>query len=167
MMQKKICLLGPFAVGKSSLIRRFVESIFSDKYLTTIGVKIDKKALTIENKDVNLMIWDIEGEDDYTDIKASYLRGASGYILVADGTRQGTVGAALNIHYAAQKFLTRAPAVMALNKADLLDQWTVTDEQIDTIHNNLTMMHTSAKSGDNVEALFTSLTHKMLESKVY
>jgi small GTP-binding protein len=166
-MQKKICLLGPFAVGKSSLIRRFVDSIFSDKYLTTIGVKIDKKALTIESKDVNLMIWDIEGEDDYTDIKASYLRGASGYILVADGTRQGTVGAALNIHYAAQKFLTRAPAVMALNKADLIDQWTVTDEQIGTIHNNLTMMHTSAKSGDNVEALFTSLTLKMLEGKVY
>ena len=61
MIQKKICLLGPFAVGKTSLIRRFVDSIFSDKYLTTIGVKIDKKALTIENKDINLMIWDIVG----------------------------------------------------------------------------------------------------------
>lgn len=165
MIQKKICLLGPFAVGKTSLIRRFVESIFSDKYLTTIGVKIDKKALTIANKDVNLMIWDIEGEDDYTDIKASYLRGASGYILVADGTRQGTVGAALNIHYAAQKFLTRAPAVMALNKADLLDQWAVTAQQTDAIHDNLTLMKTSAKSGDNVEALFTALTHQMLASK--
>ena len=88
MIQKKICLLGGFGVGKTSLVSRFVHSIFSDKYLTTVGVKIDKKRVDLGSQQVDLVIWDIYGEDDFQKVRMSYLRGASGYLLVADGTRR-------------------------------------------------------------------------------
>jgi small GTP-binding protein len=162
LIQKKICLLGAFAVGKTSLIKRFVESIFSDKYLTTIGVKINKKSLSISNQDINLMIWDLEGEDDYTQINTNYLRGAAGYILVADGTRAETMNTALSIHKLAQDLLGNIPAVLAINKADIEDQWLIPAESIDNIDKDLAVIKTSAKSGENVEQLFTTLSRNML-----
>ena len=118
MIQKKICLLGGFGVGKTSLVSRFVHSIFSDKYLTTIGVKIDKKTVTLDQTSVDLIIWDIHGEDDFQKVRMSYLRGASGYLLVVDGTRIGTLETALVLHGSAQKTLGKVPCMMAINKAD-------------------------------------------------
>ena len=91
MLQKKICMLGSFAVGKTSLIRRYVESIYSDAYHTTVGVKIDKKTLTVNEQEVNLVLWDLYGEDEFQKMKWSYVRGSSGYLLVADGTRRAIV----------------------------------------------------------------------------
>ena len=79
-------MLGGFSVGKTSLIKRFVESVFSEKYLTTVGVKIDKKTVDVQGRSVNLILWDIAGEDDTATIRMSYLRGCSGYLRVADGT---------------------------------------------------------------------------------
>ena len=91
MIQKKICTIGAFAVGKTSLIRRYVDSIFSEKYLTTVGVKIDKKPVNVLGQDVTLILWDIHGEDDFQEINMNYLRGSSAYILVVDGTRYSTL----------------------------------------------------------------------------
>ena len=107
MIQKKICLLGGFGVGKTSLVSRYVHSIFSDKYLTTVGVKIDKKSVTLDGTVVDLVIWDIYGQDDYQKVRMSYLRGAAGYLLVADGTRRSTLDTALALHDSAQA--TQAP----------------------------------------------------------
>ena len=87
MIQKKICMLGAFAVGKTSLVQRFVKSLFSDRYLTTVGVKIDKKIVTVGDTEVSLVLWDLAGEDEFQSVQTSYLRGASGYLLVIDGTR--------------------------------------------------------------------------------
>ena len=87
MIQKKVCLLGGTGVGKTSLVAQFVHSIFSDKYLTTVGVKIDKKSVDVDGTDVELVIWDVYGHDDFQKLRVSYLRGTSGYLLVADGTR--------------------------------------------------------------------------------
>ncbi|MEP2652993.1 MAG: Rab family GTPase, partial [Paraglaciecola sp.] len=87
MMQKKICLLGSSGVGKTSLIKQYVEGIFSEKYLTSIGVKIDKKQVETESGQVKLMIWDIEGIDRYCGFQPKYLRGAAAYIIVSDQTR--------------------------------------------------------------------------------
>ena len=81
MIQKKVCLLGGFAVGKTSLVSRFVTSIFSEKYLTTVGVKVDKKLVSVNGQDVTLMLWDIYGEDEFQTVQPSYLRGASGYLV--------------------------------------------------------------------------------------
>lgn len=162
MIKKKICLLGAFSVGKTSLIKRFVESIFSEKYITTIGVKIDKKTLTISDKEISLMIWDLEGEDDYTKINTSYLRGASGYILVADGTRPDTLKISLAIHESIQSLLGKTPAVLAINKADVEDQWLITSEVMDHVSQDLSLIKTSAKSGANVDQVFSLLSRKML-----
>lgn len=91
MIRTKVCMLGPFAVGKTSFVKRFVESIFSDKYKTTIGVQISKKVITIESTDVQLMIWDIEGADDFIKMTTRYLNGATGCVLVVDGIRPNTL----------------------------------------------------------------------------
>lgn len=165
MIKKKICLLGAFSVGKTSLIKRFVESIFDEKYITTIGVKIDKKTLIISNQEINLMIWDLEGEDDYTKINTSYLRGASGYILVADGTRPDTLNVSLDLHESIQSLLGKTPAVLAMNKADLEEEWLITADVIDAVSDDLSLIKTSAKSGINVEEIFSLLSQKMLSPK--
>ena len=162
MIKKKICLLGAFSVGKTSLIKRFVESIFDEKYITTIGVKIDKKTLTISDKEVSLMIWDLEGEDDYTKLNSSYLRGASGYILVADGTRPDTLNVSLDLHQSIQSLLGSIPAVLAMNKADLEDEWLISSDVINNVSQDLPLIKTSAKSGINVEEVFTLLSQKIL-----
>src|SRR5207302_7436931 len=85
-LQKKICVLGGFGVGKTSLVKRYIESIFSESYLTTVGVKIDKKTVDLTDRIVNLILWDIAGEDDLSSLRVAYLRGSAGYLLVADGT---------------------------------------------------------------------------------
>ena len=85
MIQKKICMLGAYAVGKTSLVGRFVRSMFSEKYQTTVGVKIDQKTVNVGDQQVNMMLWDLHGEDEAQKVRLSYLRGASGYILVVDG----------------------------------------------------------------------------------
>src|SRR5215211_7084781 len=92
-VQKKICMLGGFSVGKTSLVKRFVESVFSETYLTTVGVKIDKKTVDLGERAVNLILWDVAGEDDISAVRMSYyyLRGCAGYVLVADGTRPSTL----------------------------------------------------------------------------
>src|ERR1700739_3863242 len=97
MLQKNICMLGSFAVGKTSLVRRFVESIYSGVYQTTVGVKIDKKIVKVGDREVSLVLWDIYGEDDFQKMRWTYLRGASGYLLIADGTRKATLEKAFQL----------------------------------------------------------------------
>ena len=96
-LQKKICMIGAFSVGKTSLVKRYVQSVFSDTYLTTVGVKIDKKTVDVAGRTVNLILWDLAGEDDIASLRMSYLRGAAGYVLVADGTRPSTLDVALSL----------------------------------------------------------------------
>ena len=102
MIQKKICMLGGFGVGKTSLVSRFVTSIFSDTYLPTIGVKIDKKSIGVDAHEMTLMLWDIYGQDEFQTVRDSYLRGASGYLLVADGTRHATLETAAALQQKAE-----------------------------------------------------------------
>ncbi len=97
MNKKKICLLGAFAVGKTSLVQKYVHSIFSDKYHTTVGVKIEKAQVDIEGDLVDLIIWDLHGEDEFQHVRLSHLKGSAGLIFVADGTRQATLVTALNL----------------------------------------------------------------------
>ena len=96
-VQKKICMLGGFSVGKTSLVKRYVHSVFSEAYLTTVGVKIDKKTVDLADRTVNLILWDLAGEDDINSFRITNLRGAAGYVLVADGTRPSTLDVALSL----------------------------------------------------------------------
>ena len=120
MLQKKICMLGGFGVGKTSLVSRFVTSLFSDTYLTTIGVKIDKKTITVDSHEMNLLLWDIYGQDEFQTVRDSYLRGASGYLLVADGTRHATLETAAALQQKAESVIGDVPFLLLLNKADLV-----------------------------------------------
>ena len=78
MIQKKVCLIGSFATGKTSLVSRFVKSIFSEKYLTTVGVKVDKKDIDLGGQLARLILWDLHGEDELQALRTSDLRGSSG-----------------------------------------------------------------------------------------
>lgn len=163
MLQRKICMLGTFAVGKTSLVRRFVESIYSEKYHTTVGVKIDNKIVRTGKKPLTLMLWDIYGWDDFQALRIEYLRGMSGYLLVADGTRRSTVDDALSIAQSVEKEFARIPFVFLLNKNDLRDEWEVgADIEKHLAGQGWTVMRSSAKTGEGVESAFEKLVQKML-----
>ena len=164
MIQKKVCMLGTFAVGKTSLVRRFVDSIYSDKYHTTVGVKVDKKLVQIGETELTLVLWDIEGTESEHDLRKSYLRGAGGYLLVADGTRQDTLYKTLAIQSRAQETIGTVPFLLLINKADLADQWSITDREMTALREKgWEMILTSAKTGSNVEGAFQTLANKMVE----
>jgi len=162
MLQKKICMLGSFSVGKSSLVRRFVASIFDEQYHTTIGVKVDKKVVSVSGADVMLVLWDIYGEDALQTVRMSYLRGMHGYLLVVDGTRRQTLDAALALNDRVVSEIGKVPAVLALNKFDLTDQWEIEPAQETQLTAaGWTLQHTSAKTGDAVEKAFLQLAQLM------
>jgi small GTP-binding protein len=163
MLQKKICMLGSFSVGKTSLVRRFVESIFSDAYQTSIGVKIEKKTVHSGNEDVTLVLWDIHGEDVYQKIRMSYLRGMSGYLLVADGTRRQTLDDALALNERVIQEAGKVPALLVLNKSDLAEKWEIdSTRESELTAAGWNIIRTSAKTGDSVEEVFSKLTAAML-----
>src|SRR5271165_197711 len=163
MLQKKICMLGSFAVGKTSLIRRFVESIYFDKYHTTVKVKVDKKDVRVDATDVTLVLWDIYGEDDFQKMHWSYLRGSSGYLLVADGTRRATLDRALELEDRARVEIGAVPFIFVLNKYDLRQEWEIDEGMLEGVAaRGWTILRSSAKTGENVDEAFQQLTLKML-----
>ncbi|MCA9471058.1 MAG: GTP-binding protein [Nitrospirales bacterium] len=163
MIQKKVCMLGAFAVGKTSLVRQYVSGIFSEKYHTTVGVKIDKKVVEVDGQEMTLILWDLHGEDEYQKIRASYLRGSSGYLLVVDGTRPKTLEVMENLHRMAEEQLGVLPFVVVLNKADVLDQWEIKKETISTLEaRGWVVIQGSAKTGEGVEEAFLALSRQMV-----
>ncbi len=158
-VQKKVCLLGDFAVGKTSLIRRFVEGKFDEKYLSTIGVNISRKRLQRDDHMLNLIIWDLAGGESFTSPTQGYLRGAAGALIVCDLTRQATLSALTQ--YAAEllKMMPQAPFILLGNKSDLQDSQTILPADIQSISQQLQapFLLTSAKSGENVENAFSLL----------
>ena len=166
MIQKKIALLGSPGVGKTSLVRRFVESIFDEKYLTTIGVKIDKKVVSTGGQDVTLMLWDVAGAEERFAVPTSYVRGAAGIVLVADGTRPETLDDAIEILDGVHRELGPLPFVLLLNKADLTAQWRIDERDAQTrLPAALHVASSSAKTGANVDAAFVRIAAAMVESR--
>ncbi|HKZ80017.1 MAG TPA: Rab family GTPase [Pyrinomonadaceae bacterium] len=165
MIQKKICMLGTFTVGKTSLVRRFVESIYSDEYQTTVGVKIDKKVVQVGDQETMLLLWDLQGEESVQDLRRTYLRGAAGYLLVADGTRRDTFYKTRAIQAAVEETLGAVPFLLLINKYDLRDQWILETQEIEEVANSgWQVIMTSAKDGLGVEEAFLTLAQKMLET---
>ncbi len=168
LLNSKICIVGDFAVGKTSTVERFVNNQFSEKYLTTIGVKVDTKEITLSN-DVRLkfIIWDIAGTEQFGEVEFAYLRGASGYVLVADGTRAQTIASALDLKSQALNKYGDVPLVFLLNKSDLDDSWEVSDESLTQLRASCSDVYvTSAKNGDNVECAIERLGELIMEREI-
>jgi len=164
MMQKKVCMVGMFATGKTSLVRQFVHATFSDRYLSTVGVKVDRKPVQVGDRDVTLLLWDLEGRDEMQDLQVSYLRGASGVLFVMDGTRRETLEQTHELRETVERAIGQVPAALAINKADLTDDWAIAaaDERALAAlpwH----VFTTSARTGDGVEAAFLHLARAMVE----
>lgn len=165
MIRKKICMVGTYAVGKTSLVRRFVESLFDERYQTTVGVKVDKKLLDVGGRDVTLVLWDMAGEDDLALVRVSHLRGAAGYVLVADGTRPATLPAAEGLRDRILEELGTLPFVLVINKSDLAGQWQVTPEDLGFWRaKGWKVFVTSARTGENVEEMFHALAADVMET---
>ncbi|MCP4670603.1 MAG: GTP-binding protein [Desulfobacula sp.] len=166
MIKKKVCMLGAFAVGKTSLVQRYVHSIFSDRYHTTVGVKIEKAQVQIEDTNVDLIIWDLHGEDDFQHVRLSYLKGSSGCIYVVDGTRETTLATALNLKEIVENKIGKIPFILIVNKLDLKDQWEINPATLNDIQDNgIIVIKTSAKTGKEVKEAFHLLTKNMLNNK--
>jgi small GTP-binding protein len=161
-------MLGDFGVGKTSLVARFVHAVFSEKYVTTVGVKIDTKiieAASPEQPRLKLVLWDIAGKNALDSVKLSYLQGASGVVLVADGTRESTLRSALYLlMQARQETNDGLPAVLLVNKFDKLDDWEVTPSMLADLRNSLPVFESSAMSGEGVEEGFKRLTQMLLSN---
>ena len=163
MLQKKVCLLGGFGVGKTSLVRRYVQSIFSDAYLTTVGVKIEKRMVSVGAAEVALILWDIAGEDGVTGIRTSYLRGAAGYFLVVDVTRGETLEIAKSIQARVTSEIGSVPFLFLFNKTDLKEEWDIPEQSLEDLKDaGHEVLRTSAKTGEGVEEAFQALAKRMV-----
>lgn len=172
-LKKKICMIGSPAVGKTSLVRRFVFDLFSDKYLTTIGVKITQKICPpIQTPDrqlvqYTLLVWDIEGAQDVRPALHSYFLGASGALLVSDLTRKETIDVIPQLMEGFRKASPEAPIILAGNKLDLVNMDADTlDQQAEVASKySLSCFLTSAKSGQNVDSAFHKFCELFLKEK--
>jgi small GTP-binding protein len=143
-----------------------VESIYSDKYHTTVGVKVDKKIVKVGDEETTLVLWDIEGTETEHELRKSYLRGASGYLLVADGTRKDTLYQALALQQRAEETIGPVPFFLLVNKVDLTEMWEVDPREMTALEQkNWQVVNTSAKTGHGVEEAFLALTEKMMEKQ--
>ena len=165
MVKKKICMLGYYGVGKTSLVAQFVSRLFADKYQTTVGVKIDKKIVTVNGQELTLMLWDLAGEEDDAPVKVNYLRDASGYLLVVDGCRKKTFDAAVDIQKRVESEIGPRPFLLLANKADERARWEISDQALQqAAAKGWTVLETSAKTGDNVEQAFSTLAGAILKA---
>jgi small GTP-binding protein len=163
LIQKKIAMLGFYAVGKTSLVRQFVDSIFDEKYHTTIGVKVDKKTLEVKGEQLLMMLWDIAGAEDHFSVPTSFVKGSAGYLLVVDGTRAETAERACDLVAQISEELGPMPFVVALNKADLADQWELDDEALAGLQAlSAPVFKSSAKTGEGVEEAFRALAEQLV-----
>ena len=165
MIQKKVCMVGLFGTGKTSLVQRFVHSLFSERYLSTVGVKIDRKALQLDGTEVTLVLWDLAGRDKHEDITASYLRGAHAVLYVADGTRRETCDQLPELRAIVREAAVEIPEVLALNKCDLTGAWALGRDDEKALAAGWDLVRTSAKSGDGVEEVFLRIGRATLANR--
>ncbi len=153
---KKIVILGHFGVGKTSLVRRFVDDSFSDNYKVTIGVHITKKVVEISvGNSISLILWDLEGTDDIKTIRSSYLLGTHGIVFLFDVTRPLTFQDLNNDLQIVSEKLPQVPTIVVGNKTDLVD---LADLKAVLKENNISPdFLSSAKTGESVEDLFLQM----------
>lgn len=162
MIRKKICMLGGAGVGKTSLTRRYVDAMFSDDYLSTVGVKIDHKQISVDGTDLGLVIWDVQGQDEARSIRPSFLKGAAGYALVVDLSRPESFEVAIEVRDTVRVFVGDLPYVLTLNKSDLASPDAMDASEL--AGDAAATITTSAKLDAGVEELFAALGRCLVSS---
>jgi small GTP-binding protein len=170
-ISKKVCLLGDFAVGKTSLVHRFVYDRFDDKYISTICVKVSRKVVMVPHDasnsviKVSMLIWDLAGSNEFHSLQSSYLRGTSGAIMVCDLTRPGTLDSIPRYLESLQRLVDNAQIAVVGNKADLTDQRSIPEEAMAQTASALNAPYylTSAKEGNQVETLFRCMAKALVD----
>jgi len=158
---KKICLIGRFAVGKTSLVKQFIDKQFGEKYKTTVGVSISTKEVIINHHEISLVIWDIAGFEQDGHYQ-HYMRGVHGLIWVVDGTEPESLEIMDTINNSLPE-IKQIPSVCFINKNDLLDEWIITEKDISDLKKfNYAVLKTSAKTGKNVEIGFNTLAKLLI-----
>jgi small GTP-binding protein len=164
MDQFKICMLGEYHAGKTSLVERFVHKKFDDQRKSFLGVRIDKKRVTGRSGELELVIWDMVGANKYQQVQTTYLRHASAYVLVIDGTRNETAAAAIEVHEKAQQVGGKLPYVLVVNKSDCAEfELNKTAPWQALVDDAVAVIATSAKSGEGVEQAFAQLACRLQE----
>lgn len=163
-VKAKICLVGDVAVGKTSLIKRFVQDNFEDRYIATVGTKVTKKTVDVMWKGVpatlDMMVWDIMGEKGFRALlRDAYFEGAQGVLAVCDLTRKETFYDLNNWVTMVRKQVGNVPIIFLGNKADLLERLVVSEEELTNIGqiHGATTFQASAKSGQGVNEAFRAL----------
>ena len=158
-------MVGVQGTGKTSMVQRFVHSLFSEKYHSTVGVKIDRKVVDVAGGEVNLLLWDIEGRTQEQDVPTSYIRGAHAVLYVADGTRRATFEQLPQLRELVYSTVGDVPSIVALNKTDLTEQWALTRGDEASLRDaGLRHVRTSAKTGGGVEDAFHWLAEEVLRA---
>lgn len=160
----KLCLLGDGAVGKTSLVRRFVFDVFDDKYLKSFGTKVSKKSFKVGDADLDLMIWDILGQKNHEALHAAYYRGAAGAFAVCDFTRPDTMRSLKSWLGNFRATVGDKPVIILANKSDLPKAYSLPELQSFGSEIGCEVIETSAKTGLNVEHAFLEMGKKLLES---
>ena len=160
MISRKVILTGSFGVGKTSLFNRFIYNTFDDKYLTTIGVKVNKKEMVVDDKDVSILLWDIAGEISQDKVPISYFLGSTGILYVFDLTRPSTYKNIDSDLKYLREMVPDAVIKVVANKKDMLEA-----NQIEDIKEQIKVkwdVITSAKTGENVDELLLQLTKEII-----
>jgi len=167
-LMKKICLLGDGAVGKTSLIRKFVFDKFDDKYIMTFGTKVSKKQVDItrDGKEYNMtfLIWDILGQRVHNNLHSAYYQGATGAFIVCDATRLDTLEHLDEWIKVFRNVNEDAPIILLGNKSDLVDKMEFKEPDLRKVAERYDMKFhmTSAKTGDHVEDSFLELGNEVI-----
>ncbi len=163
MIQKKVCMLGGFAVGKTSLVRCFIDDVFSQSSRTTLGVKIDNKVVSINDTNISLTLWDIHEEDSYERVSPVYFRGIAGYLLLVDPTRPATLAHAVAMQKDVERVAGGVPFVLVKNKVDSKSNWRIAANDMGELENAaVAVAEVSAMTGEGVSAAFESLAQEFL-----
>lgn len=167
----KVCLIGGNSVGKTSLIRRFVLDEFDDRYITTIGTKVSKKDVVVENPpnktNVTLMIWDIMGQKGFRPVLAhSFYYRARGALAVCDLTRKATMDDLDGWIESMFEMTNHVPLMILGNKADLEEERQISEEELAAFASKYKAPYllTSAKTGKGVSSAFSQISRLVLES---
>ncbi|NNE17358.1 MAG: GTP-binding protein [Myxococcales bacterium] len=161
-----MCLLGASGVGKSSLVRRFVEDRFDQAQDPSIAMSIFSGSVELGDVTLEMMLWDPAGTDTGAQYNRSFISGASGLIFVVDATKPQTLDHLLEAQAKERGFIGSRPAILVVNKVDLTGDFALSKAQIDAASKlDWRLIQVSAKTGNNVGQAFTKLAELMLEAR--